>query len=187
VNRYHQRLCRSPDWAAYVADTLVPRALDGVSLGDDVLELGPGYGASTQPLAERTTSLTALESDPKLASRLRGRLGKSVTVVDGDATSMTFGASTFSAWSASRCCTTCRPAPHRTGSSPRRRGCWCPAGSSPAPTASRAGFRLIHLADTCNPVDPATLAARLTAAGFGQIKIDASHGPLSFVAQTAAS
>jgi SAM-dependent methyltransferase len=188
LNRYHQRLCRSPDWAAYVADTLVPRALDGVSLGDDVLELGPGYGASTQPLAERTSSLTALESDPKLASRLRGRLGKSVTVVDGDATSMTFGASTFSA-------VVCFTMLHHLPSGAAQDRIFAEAarvlvpGGVFAGTDSQPGwrFRLIHLADTCNPVDPATLAARLTAAGFGQIKIDASHGPLSFVAQTAAS
>jgi hypothetical protein len=35
-------------------------------------------------------------------------------------------------------------------------------------------------------VDPGTLAGRLTAAGFGQVKIDTSDGAVSFVAQTAA-
>jgi SAM-dependent methyltransferase len=188
LNRYHQRLCRSPDWAAYVADSLVPRALDGVPLGDEVLELGPGYGASTQPLAERTASLTALESDPELASRLRARLGQSVTVVDGDATSMTFGDSTFSA-------VVCFTMLHHLPSAAAQDRLFAEAARVLVPGGVFAGtdsqpswrFRLIHLADTCNPVDPGTLAARLTTAGFGQIQIDTSHRAVSFVARAPAT
>jgi SAM-dependent methyltransferase len=186
LNRYHQRLCRSPEWAAYVADSLVPRALDGVPLGEDVLELGPGYGASTRPLAERTASLTALESDPKLASRLRARLGQSVTVVDGDATSMTFGDSTFSA-------VVCFTMLHHLPSSAAQDRLFAEAARVLVPGGVFAGtdsqpswrFRLIHLADTCNPVDPGTLAGRLTAAGFSQIQIDTSRRAVSFVAHAA--
>ncbi len=96
MNRYHRRICNSPGWSAYIAGTVLPRALDGVALGPRVLELGPGYGASTRPLAAQAGSLTALESDPALAARLRAELG-SVRVVNGDATSMAFGAGSFSA------------------------------------------------------------------------------------------
>lgn len=187
MNRYHQRLCRSADWAAHVADTVVPRVLDGVPLGDRVLELGPGYGASTRPLAERTKSLTALESDPKLASRLRAQLGQSVTVVDGDATDMAFGTATFTA---AVCCTML----HHLPSSAAQDRLFAEVARVLVPGGVFAGtdsqpswrFRLIHLADTCNPVDPGTLAGRLTAAGFSQVKIDTSDGAVSFVAQTAA-
>lgn len=187
MNRYHQRLCRSADWAAYVADTVVPRVLDGVPLGDRVLELGPGYGASTRPLAERTKSLTALESDPKLASRLRAQLGQSVTVVDGDATDMAFGPATFTA-------AVCFTMLHHLPSSAAQDRLFAEVARVLVPGGVFAGtdsqpswrFRLIHLADTCNPVDPGTLAGRLTAAGFGQVKIDTSDGAVSFVAQTAA-
>jgi SAM-dependent methyltransferase len=187
LNRYHQRLCRSADWAAYVADTVVPRVLDGVPLGDRVLELGPGYGASTRPLAERTKSLTALESDPKLASRLRAQLGQSVTVVDGDATDMAFGPATFTA-------AVCFTMLHHLPSSAAQDRLFAEVARVLVPGGVFAGtdsqpswrFRLIHLADTCNPVDPGTLAGRLTVAGFGQVKIDTSDGAVSFVAQTAA-
>ena len=187
MNRYHQRLCRSADWAAYVADTVVPRVLDGVPLGDRVLELGPGYGASTRPLAERTKSLTALESDPKLASRLRAQLGQSVTVVDGDATDMAFGPATFTA-------AVCFTMLHHLPSSAAQDRLFAEVARVLVPGGVFAGtdsqpswrFRLIHLADTCNPVDPGTLAGRLTVAGFGQVKIDTSDGAVSFVAQTAA-
>jgi SAM-dependent methyltransferase len=187
LNRYHQRLCRSADWAAHVADTVVPRVLDGVPLGDRVLELGPGYGASTRPLAERTKSLTALESDPKLASRLRAQLGQSVTVVDGDATDMAFGPATFTA-------AVCFTMLHHLPSSAAQDRLFAEVARVLVPGGVFAGtdsqpswrFRLIHLADTCNPVDPVTLAGRLTVAGFGQVKIDTSDGAVSFVAQTAA-
>ncbi len=41
-----------------MAGTVLPRALDGITLGPRVLELGPGYGASTRPLATRAPSPT---------------------------------------------------------------------------------------------------------------------------------
>ena len=71
MNRYHRRCCRSPRWSAFMAGTALPRALDGIDLGPRVLELGPGYGASTRPLDARARSLTVLEYDPLLAARLR--------------------------------------------------------------------------------------------------------------------
>ena len=96
MNRYHRRCCRSPQWSAFMAGTVLLRALDGIDLGPRVLELGPGYGASTRPLAARARSLTVLEYDPLLAARLRAELG-SVRVVHGDATSMGFAAGSFTA------------------------------------------------------------------------------------------
>ena len=75
MNRYHRRCCRSPGWSAFMAGTVLPHALDGIDLGPRVLELGPGYGASTRPLAARARSLTVLEYDPLLAARLRTELG----------------------------------------------------------------------------------------------------------------
>ena len=46
-----------------------------VDLGDDVLEVGPGYGATTDVFRERVGSLTSVEIDPVLADELwcRGR------------------------------------------------------------------------------------------------------------------
>ena len=187
MNWYHQRLCRSPDWAAYMAGTVVPRALDGVPLGDRVLELGPGYGASTRPLAGRTKSLTALESDPRLARRLRAQLGDAVTVLDGDATDLAFGPATFTA-------AVCFTMLHHLPSSAAQDRLFAEAARVLVPGGVFAGtdsqpswrFRLIHLADTCHPVDPKTLAGRLTTAGFSHVKISTSHGVVSFVAQTPA-
>ena len=165
MNRYHQRLCQSPGWAAFVADSLLPFALDGVPLGDRVLELGPGYGASTRPLAGRAGSLTALESDQKLAQRLRERLGDSVTVVDGDAARMTFGPATFTA-------VVCFTMLHHLPSRAAQDRLFAEAARVLQPGGVFAGtdsqpslrFRLIHLADTCHPVDPGRAARSRLAA-----------------------
>ena len=184
MNRYHRRRCRSPGWSALMADTVLPRALDGVALGPQVLELGPGYGASTRPLAARAPSLTALESDPLLADRLRTQL-RSVRVVTGDATSMAFGAGSFSAV----VCFTmlhhlpCPTAQDRLFAEAARvlRPGGVFAGTDSQPSLR---WRLVHLGDTCTPVDPATLPDRLAAAGFTRVTVEADRRLVRFVGYT---
>jgi len=53
---------------------------------DDVfLEIGPGRGALTLPLAERCGRVVAVELDGSLADRLRARVPANVEIVSGDA------------------------------------------------------------------------------------------------------
>ena len=182
MNRYHQRRCRSPEWSAYLATAVLPHALDGIDLGPEVLELGPGYGASTRPLAARARSLTVLEHDPLLAARLRAELG-SVRVVNGDATSMGFGAGSFSA-------VVCFTMLHHLPGAAAQDRLFAEAARVLRPGGVFAGtdsqpslrWRLIHLGDTCTPVDPATLPGRLTAAGFSRIAVDAGRRLVRFAA-----
>jgi 16S rRNA (adenine1518-N6/adenine1519-N6)-dimethyltransferase len=56
------------------------------------LEIGPGLGALTFPLAARARRVTAVELDPKLAARLRERAPANLTVVEGDALEVDFAA-----------------------------------------------------------------------------------------------
>src|SRR2546428_10763706 len=49
------------------------------------LEIGPGAGALTLPLAARAREVTAVELDADLALRLRGRAPRNVRIVSGDA------------------------------------------------------------------------------------------------------
>ena len=89
MNAFHRWYCNSERWARRLQNELMPGVLQGFALGDDVLELGPGPGASTDWLRERCTRLTSVEIDPALAAALRTRLeGTNVTVIEGDATAM---------------------------------------------------------------------------------------------------
>ena len=55
-------------------------------LGDDVLEVGPGPGLTTDLLRQRVAKVTAVELDEQLATALAGRLaGTNVDVVHADA------------------------------------------------------------------------------------------------------
>jgi hypothetical protein len=97
VNRAHHWYCAREAWKRHVRDELVPPALEGLDLGDSVLEVGPGFGPGTEMLAGMGGRLTALEIDPGLASALRDRLGDRVDVVQGDASAMPFADGSFSA------------------------------------------------------------------------------------------
>ena len=57
MNDDHLRLCASDEWADALRQWIVPGALAGVELGDDVLEVGPGPGRSTELLREMTPRL----------------------------------------------------------------------------------------------------------------------------------
>src|SRR5688500_9253070 len=58
MNRMHRWLCSWERWAKLVASEYLPWALTEVELGDDVLEIGPGYGATTRALQRRAKKLT---------------------------------------------------------------------------------------------------------------------------------
>lgn len=183
MNRYHQRRCQSPEWAACLAGSVLPAVLDGIDLGSRVLELGPGYGASTRPLASRAASLTAVEADPALARRLQAELGDRVTVVHGDARELPFGDATFSAVT---CFTMLHHLPDRTSqdrlfaeSARVLRPGGVLAGADSLPSLR---WRLIHLGDTCTPIDPVTLPDRLARAGLHRIQVTASGRRARFVA-----
>ena len=57
---------------AVVFDDIV--RLAGLSDGSSVVEIGPGTGQATRPLAERGLRVVALEIDPRLAARARENL-----------------------------------------------------------------------------------------------------------------
>lgn len=51
---------------------------------DTFLEIGPGHGELTLPLAARASSVAAVEVDPRLAGPLRGMVPPNVTIVQDD-------------------------------------------------------------------------------------------------------
>ena len=161
----------------------MPPAIDGVDLGEDVLEVGPGFGPATEALAQRVPRLTALEIDPTLAEPLRERFsGAAVDIVDGDGTDMPFEDGSFS----SAVCFTMLhhvPSPEaqdRLFGEVRR--VLRPGGTFAGTdsTGRGPGFALLHIGDTKVVIDPSALAERLVAAGFEDAVVHAGRDAFRF-------
>jgi 16S rRNA A1518/A1519 N6-dimethyltransferase RsmA/KsgA/DIM1 with predicted DNA glycosylase/AP lyase activity len=91
MNRLHRWMCRSSFWEKFLQIEMLPWALKDVDLGQDLLEVGPGPGLTTDFLRTRFQRVTALEVDPALADSLKRRMsGTNVTVIQGDATALPF-------------------------------------------------------------------------------------------------
>lgn len=168
MNRLHRWYCRSERWRATVRDRLLPWVLHGVELGDDVLEVGPGPGLTTDVLCGLVARVTAIEIDPRLAEALRRRTaGRGVDVVTGDATTMPFEAARFSAV-VSFTMLHHVPTPGRQDRVLAEVRRVLRPGGVLAGSDSTTGllFRAAHLGDTVTPVDPHHFARRLEVAGF---------------------
>ena len=74
MNLCHRLCCSSNRYFKAVEDGLLPWVLGDVDLGDNVLEIGPGYGANIRVLIDKTPHYTAVEIDPPMADRLRGHV-----------------------------------------------------------------------------------------------------------------
>ena len=185
MNRFHRWFCRSSFWRKGLSEKIMPWALETVDLGQDLLEIGPGPGLTTDILRERFTSVTSLEIDPKLADSLKQRMaGTNVVVVDGDATAMPFDDGSFSgAVSFTMLHHVPSPALQNKLLAEVYR-VLRPGGTfvGTDSTWSRA-FQLIHLFDTMVIVDPTTFGARLEAAGFTDISVNQAKGAFRFRAR----
>ncbi len=160
----------------------MPWVLSGVELGEDVLEVGPGPGLTTDILRRRIARMTALEIDPVLADSLAARLGGSnVTVVQGDATQMPFEDGRFSG-AVSFTMLHHVPSPALQDSLLREVRRVLRPGGVFAGVDSRQSLvmRLLHIHDTLVPVDPDRLGARLEAAGFRDVLIESNDRAFRF-------
>ena len=156
-------------------ERLLPDALDGVELGDNVLELGPGPGLTTQALAPMTQHLTAIEIDPELAdiAATRTRSYENVDVTQGDATDLPFEDGQFSA-------VVCMTMLHHLPDAAAQDRLFAEACRVLRPGGVLCGsdnlgkglrFRLIHFGDTRTVVNPKSLPMRLRAAGFATAEV----------------
>jgi len=182
VNRFHRWYCRTGHWRHAIQDQIVPWVLRDIDLGDNVVEIGPGPGLTTDVLARRVPTLTAVEIDADLAARLTARFaGTNVTIDNADATALPYADGTFTA---AVCFTMLHHVPSlelqdRLLREVRRvvqpGGVF--AGSDSRPSVV---FRLAHLADTMVLVDPDHFASRLGAAGFEAPEVEVAKGAFRF-------
>lgn len=188
MNRLHRLFCRSGFWKRQVEERLLPWVLGDAALGDDLLEVGPGPGLTTDLLKQRAQKLTLIEIDTRLAESLKQRMaGSNVEVVHGDATMMPFESDRFSG---AVSFTMLHHVPsaelqdellkevHRVL---RPGGIF--AGSD---SISSRIFELMHVFDTLAPVDASTFGARLEAAGFADVSVKSAKRSFRFRARKAA-
>lgn len=184
MNQLHLDLLASSGWQRYLEGDLLPWVLGALDLGDDVLEIGPGPGLTTDLLRQRTSRLTALEIDDQLAAALAGRLdGTNVEVVHGDATDSRFEADRFSA-------VTCFTMLHHVPSSELQdrllgevRRVLRPGGNFVGTDATDTpALRDLHVDDVFVPVEAHSFEQRLLEAGFAGVTVEDAEGRLRFVA-----
>ncbi len=185
MNRAHALICSSGRWARRVERELLPWGLDGLDLGEDALEVGPGFGATTSVLARRPGALTVVELSEGYCQRLRRRLDDRVEIVHADATAMPFADGRFS----SVVCFTMLhhvPSPALQDRQLAEAARVLRPGGLFAGTDSRGTgrtFKLLHVRDTLVPVAPDELPARLERAGLVEPHVDTSGGSFRFRAR----
>ena len=185
MNEQHLQFLASPEWAAMLTRELLPWVESVGDLGDDVLEVGPGPGLTTDLLRTRVPRLTAVEVDPDSAGRLRERLaGTNVEVLCADAGTAGLDAARYSA-------ATCFSVLHHIPTRAEQDRLFAELyrvlqpGGMFVGTDSRDldGIRTAHEGDTFNPVDPATFPDRLAAAGFAGPSVELDEYSFRFVAR----
>ena len=185
MNKGHLQFLASPQWAEMLEAELLPWLVGVADLGDDVLEIGPGPGLTTDLLRHRTVKLTAVEADGPLAAALAARLtGTNVEVIHADATQSGLASNRFSA-------VTCFSMLHHMTSPQvqdrlfaevhrmlRRGGAFIGTDS-----IDSKPLREFHVDDTFVPVSPETLDSRLEAVGFARARVEVAGYELRFHAK----
>lgn len=185
MNRVHRWLCRSGHWQKTVETQILPWVLDGVDLGADALEVGPGPGLTTDLLRTRVTHLTCVEIDDRLAASLTLRMaGRNVTVLHEDASAMTPADAAFDS-------AVCFTMLHHVPSAMLQDRLLAEVARVLRPGGVFAGvdslysrvFGLLHLFDTMVVVDPHTFPQRLEAAGFEDAEVEVNAHAFRFRAR----
>jgi SAM-dependent methyltransferase len=179
MNLCHRVFCSSHRYFKSVEDTLLPWVLADVDLGDNVLEIGPGYGANIRVLIDRAPHYTAVEIDPAMAERLHDTYSDRARIIRGDGTDTGLPSGEFSA-------VVCFTMLHHIPTAGLQDRLFAEAfrvlrsggvfGGSDS--ASSIPFRVLHFRDICNPVSPDDLLNRLRASGFSDVHVDTGRGSL---------
>jgi SAM-dependent methyltransferase len=185
MNFAHNRLCSGRNWADFVDGTLLPWGLEDVEIGDRVLEVGPGFGATTRLLVDRAPTLTVLELEPRYCRTLGEQLGDRVEVRQGDATQMPFADGQFDT-------VLCFTMLHHVHTPQLQDRVLAEASRVLKPGGTFAGtdsvggslrFKLLHVGDTLTLIEPATFGDRLTRAGLAEPMVDVRGGRMRFRAR----
>ena len=157
---------------------LLPWVLQSADLGEHVLELGAGPGAATLELARLVPRVTSLEYDRSAVATLAKRADNSnVQVIQGDAAALPFAGQTFSSVIAILMF-------HHLKSNELQDRAFAETLRVLRPDGMFLAFeipdgwfhRLEHIKSTFVPLLPASIPARLRAAGFSRATVDSRSG-----------
>lgn len=185
MNQLHLDYLVSPEWAARLETDLLPWIERVAELGDDVIEIGPGPGLTTDIIRRRTPRVTAVDIDADLAAALRERLaGTNVEVVHGDATRLDLPADRFSA-------ATCFNMLHHVPSAEEQDRVLAEIlrvlrpGAALFATDARDTelLRAVHDDDTFVPLNDETIVARLLGIGYTAVDLDVTEYEMRFAAR----
>lgn len=184
MNESHLQFLASPEWAKMLEEDLLPWIVSVGDLGDDVLEVGPGPGLTTDLLRRRAATVTAVEVDDDLAAALGARLaGTNVQVLHGDAADAGLASDAFSAVTAFSML-------HHMPSTAQQHRLFAEVHRVLQPGGRFLGvdsldldrIRDAHAGDTFNPIDPDVLVAALEDVGLRDVRIERQEYQFRFVA-----
>ena len=185
VNETHLIFLASPEWAQMLETDLLPWVDRVGDLGDDVLEIGPGPGLTTDLVRPRVQRMTAVELDESLATALRDRLaGTNVEVITGDGTQTGLEPDRFST-------AMCFSMLHHMPSPDLQDALFAEVFRVLRPGGVFVGVDSLpldwlaegHKDDTWVPIDPETLPNRFARAGFPDLEVDVGDYQFRFVAR----
>lgn len=173
MNKFENWFCGSSIWRFVTERRLLTWILSGYALGDHVLEVGAGPGATTKELLRRAGRVTSLEYDRSLVCKLAERHKSRVTVVQGDAAALPFPDHMFSSVVAVLVLHHLRSQEQQNAAFQEFHRVLRPGGMFFA-FEIRDGWlqRAGHFHSTFVPVSPASAFGRLTVAGFSRIAVD---------------
>jgi len=178
MNTFEKWYCGSALWRYLTRRELLPWMLQGSALGEHILELGAGAGPATKELARRAPRLTSLEYDHSSALKLRARANHpNAGVIRGDAAALPFPDATFSSAIAILMLHHLKSPELQNRAFSEVHRVLRPGGVFLAFDIPNSWIhRIGHVKSTFVPLDPATAAGRLMAAGLAQVTIDSRSG-----------
>jgi SAM-dependent methyltransferase len=183
MNANHDKVCPTPEWAAYLHEEILPAVAGDRDLGRELIEIGPGPGASTEWLRHRVERLVAVEVDPETADKLGARFAETnVEVVTADATALPYPDGSFdSAGSFTMLHHLPTAALQNTLLAEVLRVLRPGGVLIGSDSLASVDLHHFHEGDVYNPVEPATLLTRLQTLGYEQITLSVGYA-MTFVA-----